>query len=100
VLRDRVLFQPAAEVDGKKPLERAQEAAQRVSALFREYPADRFVRVQSEGDDQVVYYRDAPLMRVTAADAEFHNTTAEALAAGAARALRAVIWNDFVKRAY
>ncbi|MBI3947182.1 MAG: M48 family metalloprotease [Armatimonadetes bacterium] len=100
VLRDQPLFQPAVEKDGQKPLARAEESARRVSGIFREYAEGRHVRVRAEGEARVLYYRDSPLLEITPADAQFHHATPDELAARAEKALRAVIWSDFVKHAY
>lgn len=96
VVKDQVVFQPAADADGKKPLQRAQEFATAVSNVFHEFPADRFVQVRAEGANQGVYYRDLCVAIVTPDDARFHNTTPEALADQAAKALKKLIWVDFV----
>lgn len=100
VLDNRLLFQPAVEQQGRKPLERAEEAARRVSEVFQEYAEGRHVRVRTVGETRVLYYRDTPLLEITPEDAAFHHTTLDELAARAEKTLRAVIWSDTVKHAY
>ncbi|NLC56588.1 MAG: M48 family metalloprotease [Armatimonadetes bacterium] len=97
VLQDRILYQPAASLDGKDPLQRAEEAARRVSALFAEFPQERLLRVQASGDSRVVTYRGSPLFTISSADAQFHNASVDDLAKATTKELKAVIWSDFLR---
>lgn len=99
VIAERALFQPAAELAGKTPLQRAEEMARRVSEVFTEYAEGRQVRVLVRGDARVVAYRGDPLIEIGPEDAAFHETTTDDLAENTAKALRAAIWDDFVRRA-
>ena len=71
-----------------------------MSGLFREYVEERHVRVRPDGDTRIVSYRETPLLVVTPADAQFHGATVDELAGRAAKVLRAVIWDDFVRHSY
>lgn len=99
-IKDRVIFQPAADYQGKTPLQRAEESARSISDLFLDYAEERHIRVLHAGSNWIVTYRDTPLLAITPADATFHKTTAEALARQAARTLKAVIWQDFIRYSY
>lgn len=99
VLKDRLLFRPVP-YGGKSAAERAEAVAERVNAMFHEYAEGRHVRVRTQGESCVVLFRESPLLTVTAEDARFHGATPAELAESAAAALKAVIWEDFVRRAY
>ncbi len=97
---DKILYQPASLSAGQTPMQRAEETARAVSGLFREYVEERHVRVRPDGDTRIVSYRETPLLVVTPADAQFHGATVDELAGRAAKVLRAVIWDDFVRHSY
>ena len=100
VLKNRPLFQPASPWSGMTALQRAEDSAGRVNQLFRDYAEERHVRIRAQGDEEIVYYKDSPLLTVTPEDARFHNTTPVQLAQRAAKTLQGVIWEDFLRRSY
>ena len=99
VVKERVVFQPAAHA-GKSPAERAEATVARINAMFLQFPEERHIRVKTEGESAVVLFRNEPLITITPEDGQLHGTTPSELAENAAKTLKSVIWEDFVRRAY
>jgi predicted Zn-dependent protease len=96
----RVVYQPAAECQGLSPVARAQQSAEIMNAMLlsdlqlleiSSVPGDRSSSVQA---------RATVILTITAADAEFHKSTVDALSKEAMQAVRAAFEDERLKRVY
>jgi hypothetical protein len=99
-LSDRVVFQPAVEVDGLSPLARAQQSAETLNPMLlanlelvdiTRVDRDGYVTVRAKGET---------VLKITPGDAAFHGVTVEALARQAMQAMQMAFQAERVKRAY
>jgi hypothetical protein len=99
-LNDRVVFQPAVELDGASPAARAHRSADILNPLLL---ADlRLLEVMSMAAENhvTIEARGEVILTITPADAEFHGSTVEALSAQAMEAVRLSFQEEKVQRAY
>ena len=99
-LNDRVVFQPAVELDGLSPPARAQHSAEVFNALLLADLQLLEVMLVQEGDSARVAARGETILTIAPADAAFHSATVEALAGQAMEAIRFGFQEEKVKRAY
>ena len=99
-LSDRVVFQPAVEVDGLSPLARAQQSAELLNPmLLANLELVDIMRVD-HADSVSVMARGEAVLTITPADAAFHQATVEALAKQAMLAIQMAFLAEKAKRAY
>ncbi|UCC67509.1 MAG: M48 family metalloprotease [Armatimonadota bacterium] len=99
-LNGRVIFQPAAELNGLSPLSRAERSAEMLNALLLANLQLLEVGVV-EGDHEArLEARGETILTITEADASFHSSTAEALVQKAMNAIRLGFQEERVRRAY
>ncbi len=99
-LSDRVVFQPAVEVDGLSPLARAQRSAEILNPmLLTNLELVDIMRVD-HADSASVMAKGEAVLTITPADAAFHQTTVEALAKQAMVAIQMAFLAEKAKRAY
>lgn len=99
-LGDQVVFQPAAELDGRSPLARAEASARLLNPmLLANLALVDIMRVDRDGV-ALVTARGEPVLTITPADAAFHKTSVDALAKQAMQAIEIVFYTEKTKRAY
>ncbi len=97
---DRVLFQPAAEVDGASPLVRAQRSAEAVNVQMLANLSLLDIASMSRGGAIAIEARGKTLLTITPEDAVFHQSTVDALAHQALDGFQAAFYDVRVKRAF
>jgi len=99
-LGDRVVFQPAVEVEGLAPLARAQQSAEILNPmLLANLELVEVMRVDRDGSAMVLA-RGETALTITPADAAFHRSTVEELAKQAMQVIELAFYAEKTKRAY
>ena len=99
-LNGRVVFQPAAEVEGVSPMARAEESAGVFNELLLENLRLLEIMQVVEGDSVLIGARGETLLRITPEDAALHESEVAALAQQAMTAIRLGFSEEKVERAY
>jgi len=99
-LNGRVVFQPAAEVDGLSPMARAEGSAAVFNELLLENLRLLEIMQVAEGDSVLIGARGETLLRITPEDAAVHESEVAALAQQAMTAIRLGVSEEKVERAY
>jgi len=100
LLNDKPVFAPAQALDSASPLERAQAYADSLRQALRRGIQLLDLRITSEGEESLVMAREEVLIRVTAADAEFHKRPALELAEEAKKAIELALYAEKVSRPF
>jgi len=99
-LNQRIVFQPAAAVDGASPVARAQQSADLLNALLRANLELSEVDLKQSEGRSVIEARGQAVITIAPEDAAFHKSTVEALAQQAMSVLRVGFQQEKVRRAY
>lgn len=99
-LNGRLVFQPAAEVEGVSPMARAEASAAAFNELLLENLALLEIVQMAEGDSVRIGARGETLVRITPEDAAFHESEVSALVQQAMKAIRLGFSEENVERAY
>lgn len=99
-LNDRVVFQPAVELQGRAPAARAQESAEALNALLLSNLQLLEISRVDQGEAVAFVARGETLLTITPADAEFHGESVASLADRALTAIRRGFHEERVRRAY
>jgi hypothetical protein len=99
-LNGRLVFQPAAEVDGASPMARAEGSAAMFNELLLENLGLLEIMQMAEGDSVRIGARGETLVMITPEDAALHESEVAALAQQAMTAIRLGFSEEKVERAY
>jgi hypothetical protein len=99
-LNGRVVFQPAVEIDGTSPADRAKQAADTMNDLLLRNLQLLEVATAQQGESVQVRARGETLFTVTPDDAAFHKTGVPDLVKSAMTAIQLGFSEEKVRRAY
>ena len=97
-IASKPVFQPAAMLGDKTPLQRAGEMAEQINLALRENMQVFDLRTVAKGNLMEVRGRDRVLITIAPGDAAFHGVTAQELANQSVAALRMAFWREMVER--
>ncbi len=99
-LNGRMIFQPAAEIEGHSAVARAQQSAEVLNRLLLANLQSLEIEQMADGDTISLCARGETLLTITPADAAFHEAKVGDLAEQAKSALRLGFQEEKLKRAY
>jgi hypothetical protein len=99
-LNERVVFEPAAALDGLSPMARAQAAVDTLNDLLVANLQLLEVQQVEEDGRQVLRARGRTILTISPGDAAFHASTVKDLAQAAMSAIRLGFQEEHVERAY
>ena len=97
-MAELAVFQPAVAIDGKSPMERAQEAAKAINDLLMENLQAYQLRLQEEGGRITILGKGRPMIEIYPGDAQYAKISLQALGQKVMDNLKAAFWRETVER--
>jgi Zn-dependent protease with chaperone function len=92
------VFQPAVEIDGMSPMDRAQASAGIINQLLLDNLQSYQVTLREEAERVLILGRGKPMIAIYPGDADHQETTLQTLGRKVLENLRAAFWRETVER--